>query len=305
MTFNYQAFGLKIASEMCLSELISIGRTQQPDVEIKLENMEDEWNKQYQKGEYFIVRPNFIFFKIPKVALFCIKNGNEMKVSPFKGVSEEHLRLYILGTCMGALLLQRKILPLHGSTLAINGKAYAIIGHSGVGKSTLATNLLANGCQLLSDDVSPITFNEQGHPVVIPAYPQQKLWQESLEKLGKSNHGLRPIVQRESKFAVPVREQFKEEPLPLAAVFELVKSEVGELQVKKVQRLEKLSILYTHTYRHFLLQELQLTSWHFQTMTQIAQHIKMYSLHRPLSAFTVEELTEYILIRTNKEVVVT
>ena len=38
---------------------------------------------------------------------------------------------------MGALLMQRKILPLHGSAIAIDGKAYAFVGDSGAGKSTL------------------------------------------------------------------------------------------------------------------------------------------------------------------------
>ena len=54
---------------------------------------------------------------------------------------------------MGAILMQRKILPLHGSAIAIDGKAYAIVGDSGAGKSTLASAFLKRGYQLLSDDV--------------------------------------------------------------------------------------------------------------------------------------------------------
>ena len=50
-----------------------------------------------------------------------------------------------LGTCMGALLMQRKIFPFHGSAIAINGKAYAIVGDSGAGKSTLASAFLKKG----------------------------------------------------------------------------------------------------------------------------------------------------------------
>ena len=42
-------------------------------------------------------------------------------------IDEDIIRLYILGTCMGAILMQRKILPLHGSAIAINGKAMRLL----------------------------------------------------------------------------------------------------------------------------------------------------------------------------------
>ena len=73
---------------------------------------------------------------------FCIQEGKRIIVSPIEGSDEDEIRLYILGTCMGAILMQRKILPLHGSAVAIDGKAYAIVGDSGAGKSTLASAFL-------------------------------------------------------------------------------------------------------------------------------------------------------------------
>ena len=60
----------------------------------------------------------------------------------------------------GALLMQRKILPLHGSAVAIDGKAYAIVGDSGAGKSTLASAFLNKGYQLLSDDVIAVSLSQ-------------------------------------------------------------------------------------------------------------------------------------------------
>ena len=40
---------------------------------------------------------------------------------------------------------EKDILPLHGSAVAINGKAYAFMGNSGAGKSTLASALINQG----------------------------------------------------------------------------------------------------------------------------------------------------------------
>ena len=41
----------------------------------------------------------------------------------------------------------KKNFPLHGSAIAIDGKAYAIVGDSGAGKSTLASAFLKKGYQ--------------------------------------------------------------------------------------------------------------------------------------------------------------
>ena len=64
---------------------------------------------------------------------------------------------------MGAILMQRRLLPLHGSAIAINGKAYAIVGDSGAGKSTLASAFLNKGYQLISDDVIAVSLSQENH----------------------------------------------------------------------------------------------------------------------------------------------
>ena len=95
--------------------------------------------------------------------IFQLKNGKKYMFHQL--MDTRIFRLYILGTCMGAILMQRKILPLHGSVIAIDGKAYAIVGDSGAGKSTLASAFLKRGYQLLTDDVIAVSFSEDRHSV--------------------------------------------------------------------------------------------------------------------------------------------
>ena len=77
---------------------------------------------------------------------------------------------------MGAILMQRKVFPLHGSAIAINGKAYAFVGDSGAGKSTLASAFLNKGYQLLSDDVIAVSLSQDEnihlllHPILSKSY---------------------------------------------------------------------------------------------------------------------------------------
>ena len=76
---------------------------------------------------------------------------------------------------MGIILMQRKILPLHGSAVAIDGKAYAFIGESGAGKSTLAAAFMNKGYELMTDDIVAISFKHNEIPIVTPAYASKTL----------------------------------------------------------------------------------------------------------------------------------
>ena len=61
----------------------------------------------------------------------------------------------------GCNINAKKNFPLHGSAIAIDGKAYAIVGDSGAGKSTLASAFLNQGYQLLSDDVIAVSLSKK------------------------------------------------------------------------------------------------------------------------------------------------
>src|SRR5690625_2743072 len=117
-----------------------------------------------------------------------IENGKSISVSPFEGSDDGQIRLNILGTCMGVILMQKKILPIHGSCIAIKGKAYEIVGDSGAGKSTLASTFINQGFQLLTDDVIAVKLSEDNIPIVTPSYPYQKLWQDRKSTRLNSSH---------------------------------------------------------------------------------------------------------------------
>jgi energy-coupling factor transporter ATP-binding protein EcfA2 len=293
----YKAFGFTIKSEYALPELsgANIG-SKSWDITIQTDNLQHKWKSlSQQPNQYFHVEENLCMFHVPDTAIFLIQNGNEIIVSPHEGAAEDHIRLYLLGTCMGAILMQRRILPLHGSAIAINGKAYAIVGDSGAGKSTTASALLRQGYQLISDDVIPVSFNEQNIPMVTPAYPQQKLWQESIDEFGMESSNFRPIIDRESKFAIPVDSQFCDKPLPLAGIFELMKTEEETLQFASVTGLERFHLLFQHTYRNFFIPRAGLMDWHFQTSAKMVNKMSFYRIQRPTSHFTADEITDFIL----------
>ncbi|MFC3017646.1 HPr kinase/phosphorylase [Virgibacillus litoralis] len=300
--FTYKAFGLSIFSEFFLPELPQIDMEEHlASVKVHKADLAGLWSELSEAGRYFVVEKDFTMFHVPDTAVYLVKNGREIFVSPIEGSEEDQVRLYILGTCMGALLMQRMVLPLHGSALVIDGKAYAIVGDSGAGKSTLASALLKRGYQLLSDDVIPVTFSEKNVPIVTPAYPQQKLWQESLDQFGIDSEHLRPIIDRETKFAVPVLEQFADKPVPLVGIFELIRSNVNEIEVNPIQKLERFHTLFHHTYRNFIISRSGIMDWHFSASANMVNKIDFHRLIRPINQFTADKLADFILTRVNRK----
>jgi hypothetical protein len=293
----YKAFGLGISSEIPLPELTPASQSAcEVDVEIRIDDRA-EFKHELDNHPYdHIVKDRAVLFYIPDHAYFYIQDGQRITVTPIQGADESLIRLYILGSCMGALLMQRNIYPLHGSAVEIEGKAYAFIGESGAGKSTLASCFLSQGYRLVSDDVIAVSLSSHDHsPKVTPSYPQQKLWKESLDRFGMDEHQYQPIFGRENKFSIPVTSGYYSEPLPLAGVFELKKTENQPVQLSSIVRLERFQTLFTHTYRNFLIPRLGLMEWHFSTSASMLKHMDMYQIRRPLDGFSAPKLADFIL----------
>lgn len=296
----YKGFGFTLASEIPLPELLACEQDNQEslvDIEVIRADLTQIWSRTVKNDNKVVVVDQMVMFLVPDTAIFCIQGGNLITVSPVAGSNEDKSRLFILGTCMGVLLMQRRVLPLHGSVIAINGNAYAFVGHSGAGKSTLANVLINKGYPLLSDDVIAVSLSPDNKPFVIPSYPQQKLWQESIERLGMDNNHYQPLFERETKYAVPltVTSQYYADPLPLMGVFELMKSEHVEIQWEPIQGLDRLHTLYHHTFRNFLIPQLELSEWHFHTSAIIANAIDMIRIRRPIHGFTANQLASLII----------
>ncbi|SDW26938.1 ATP-binding cassette domain-containing protein [Paenibacillus sp. PDC88] len=299
---TYTAFGLNIQSALPLPELTEAEVTATSNIDViihigDLSLLSHDWNlaqKNFQsKGNQFL-------FQIPEVGIFHVVEGTRVTVMPYALHDLSRVRLYLLGTCMGVVMLQRKILPLHGSAVVIDGEVYAFVGESGAGKSTLSAALVNRGYNLISDDVIAVSMSSC-NPVVYPAYPQQKLNAYSLDMLDMESTSFR-IIQDEWKYAVPRKQCFSQDEMTLAGVFELVASGSAEVQLDSVGPFEGINLLQVHTYRLPLVKRLQLLEWHFKEVTQVANRTQLYRLHRPLDQVTIEQLVDTVLQTIDKGV---
>ena len=132
------------------------------------------------------------------------------------GVSDQDIRTFLLGSAVGALLIQRGILVLHGNALEKDGKAIVCMGHSGAGKSTLAYALMQQGWRLLGDDL--VAVSPDG--LVLPGIPRIKLWHDAAKAFGLDPAVLPPIRQGMNKYLLMGEAvQRATEAVPLQALY--------------------------------------------------------------------------------------
>src|SRR5262249_29214347 len=85
---------------------------------------------------------------------------------------------YLLGPVMRFVLLLRGMVCLHASSVVIDGKAFALLGPAGAGKSTTAAAFAERGFSILAEDV--VTLDDRGDSFYVrPAYPCIRLWPAS------------------------------------------------------------------------------------------------------------------------------
>jgi hypothetical protein len=132
---------------------------------------------------------------------------------------------YLLGPVMGFVLRLRGLVCLHASAVVIEGRALAIIGPPGAGKSTTAAAFAACGHAALSDDVVPLSEANGGFEAH-PGYPRVRLWPSSVRALAEIDRSIPelPSAWGARRYHLNLQQQgyaFQTEPRPLGAIYVL------------------------------------------------------------------------------------
>lgn len=181
-----------------------------------------------------------------RVASALVRGGRQIIYQPFPGVSEDALRLFLLGAGLGVLLHQRGLTVLHGSAVAVDGRVVVFVGDKGWGKSSTAAALYARGHSVLSDDLVAVQYDDGGQAAVLPAYPQVKLWPDVVQTLGSDPQDLQRIRPEIEKRVQQMDDHFPDRPLPLACIYILGGS--PQLLIKEIPAQDAFLVLMRHLY---------------------------------------------------------
>jgi len=141
-------------------------------------------------------------------------------VQPQRGVDEATLRLFLTGAVFAVLLHQRGHLVLHANTVSTQGSAVALLGAARSGKSTLAATLQCAGLCFVADDVTAIQL-DSGDSMVLPGFPQLKLWPEAAKCVVADPEALPRLRPGYEKRGLPIDDSLPRAPLPLTHIYVL------------------------------------------------------------------------------------
>jgi hypothetical protein len=135
----------------------------------------------------------------------------------------DDLIVYLQGPILGLALRLRGVTCLHASAAARDGRAFAVIGGAGMGKSTAAAALAQMGLEVLTDDV--LALSDQGEAFdVQPGLPRVLLWPESVGALFGDREALPRVVGTwEKRYLDLTRPEFRfgARPARLSAIYVL------------------------------------------------------------------------------------
>jgi len=128
MPYQYYTFGLYIQSDLELPELLVAEFLSLPDVIIMQGKTPINLPNCQKKGVTYEVAINEFLLKLKDIASFYVKNGNTIIIEPESKANMNDIRLFLLGSCLGAILHQRKILAMHASAIVYNKRAVLFTG---------------------------------------------------------------------------------------------------------------------------------------------------------------------------------
>jgi len=291
--FNYSAFGLPIRSELELPELAPAPRGADP-VEFRLGKTPKELIDVVQRGGAYAAGPGRFLLHIEKVGRFLVEGGRRILVERADGASDDDLRVFLLGSSLGALLHQRGILALHASAVVVNGGAVLFAGVSGAGKSTLAAAFARRGHAALADDVSALTVDRKGCVVAHPGLRRFKLWRDAVLTLRYDPAHLphvRPATL--NRFSVPI-DRLCDAAVPLRAIFVLLPWNQDSFEHYTVGDSRRFAVVVAHTYRARFVQGLGVQAPHFALATALSRQAPVHVLRRPDGPIQLEPLVSLV-----------
>lgn len=282
-------FGLSIESPITLPETVQAAHraSNEPvDVTIAEQMLRDDDFRDFGPSDWFGIRDRILRLRIEGVGRFEVANGDTIRFErdpsiAAPGVGDADVRIFLLGSCLGAILQQRGTVPLHASTVIIDDAAVAFMGPSGAGKSTTLAMLVADGHAMLSDDVSALRVDADIISV-LPAYGQVKLNPDSVEHLRLDRDKLAWINRFRSKFALDCSARLGAQPAPLKTVFIIEPSATARnVTVDAVHGSERFALLHRNTYRQVFHDGLRIRELAGLRMAALANHCRVFRLTRP------------------------
>jgi hypothetical protein len=295
-SYFYKAFGLVFKSCIEHPEFIVEASTDRPDCTINFGEVPVTLTNPDKIGGVYQNKGNQFLLKVENVGRYLIENGNTITIDKMPAATTRETIIFLWASAMAALLHQRGLLIVHGSTVKIGESAVIFSGRSGSGKSTMASAFSSlDNSLMVSDDISAIRINETGVPVVLPGYPMMKLWRDSSDKFGIEWDKTRYIRENVKKMIVNTRDRFYDQEVGLRQVYLLSYKNSGNAEINEVTGYKKLELLTGKIFRKNYLKKGKTSPFDiFDKASKILPSVRLCTVDRQHGMSFFDETIELI-----------
>jgi hypothetical protein len=221
-----------------------------------------------------------------------IDNGRALRIEVPEGVDARLVQSWLIGPGLGLIMHQRGVPPLHACAVSRAGRALAIAGDSGAGKSTTARALMERGYDLMAEDQAII---DPAHTTLFPGVTDLRLWAAAAERFGERTEERSRVGVHEDKFTISSsRERFDRTSRPLAALF-VLSCEPAETPVStRLSGGAAAHALHRHIYRQRLATFMGRGADMFGWATALAARVPVYAVRRPNDLSRLDALAAHI-----------
>ncbi len=155
------------------------------------------------------------FIDYRHIARYHVKRDGVVIVQPYKDSCIDYAGLPIHTAVQPFLHLYKGLGSLHAGVVVVDGRAYAILGNSGRGKTTLIAAMSQRGFKFLAEEHCVMEMGSPDQTIVKPVMPILRLWRDSLSSLGLRWADHAATLQGGSKHYLLAPEWFHNRPAKL------------------------------------------------------------------------------------------
>jgi len=271
--FVHSAFGLSIGSDVELPGLAP-GRAA-PDLRIVVRPRRGGPTTAPDQSFAADIGPDAVAFDHLEVGRITIRDGREIVVAPHERADDAAIALFASGPALAVALQQRGALVLHATAVEVRGRAVALLGEKGAGKSTLAAALVARGHALVSDDVVVVADGVQ--PPTVPAGARAlKLAPDAARALGIDAQALALAHPAgEKRWWPPLERGVAPGPgnVPLALLLTVVAGDTLQWQPLTAATLFLEAVRHTYGSRFDFMRRSGTSSRHFHQVSRLVREV--------------------------------
>lgn len=236
-------------------------------------------------------------FALEQGTHFVSADGRSIWSAPLNGDSWRWQR-YLVGQVLPLAALLNGLEVLHASVVSVRGQALAFVAASGMGKTSLALNLVLRGNRFLADDAAALDL-DGGLPIVHPGPGLANLRRSEHGRIGNAGRARLGRILGSDREALRVVLERDHRPALLRAIYLLERSSHATVPLFERLPQPSLPLLLGCRYVCFVNTPARLAH-QLEIHSAIARHVRVYRLHLP-SCLGAAELSSYVEAHVDSE----